>query len=130
MNKASHQPISHCHPGKGNEDKRGQAVDPKVSHHSWLYVGGKPVVCSRYTEVAALVSSINPSISATTDSLEVASLQQSLLWLLNDGDHLAKYPMALGTPLKSKLITNNFQAFLKICPGITLHRDLSRYNNC
>ena len=83
--------------GKGNEDKRGLAVDAGIQARSWLYVAGNPVICSRYTEVAALVSSINPSISATTDSLEVASLQESLLWVLNDAGHLSGYPMALGT---------------------------------
>jgi len=82
--------------GKGNEDKRGLPVDSGIQAKSWLYVAGNPVICSRYTEVAALVSSINPSISATTDSLEVASLQQSLLWVLNDMGHLTHYPMALG----------------------------------
>ena len=71
-------------------------MDSGIQAKSWLYVAGNPVICSRYTEVAALVSSINPSISATTDSLEVASLQQSLLWVLNDMGHLTHYPMALG----------------------------------
>ncbi|EFX68372.1 hypothetical protein DAPPUDRAFT_63144, partial [Daphnia pulex] len=82
--------------GKGNEDKRGQPVDPGIQARSWLYVSGNPVICSRFTEVASLVSSINPSITATTDSLEVASLQQSLLWVLYDTGHLTRYPMALG----------------------------------
>nr|CAG4650063.1 EOG090X0424 [Sida crystallina] len=82
--------------GKGNEDKRGQPVDQGIQARSWLYVAGKPVVCNRFTEVAALVSSINPSISATTDSIEVASMQQALLWLLYDLNHLSFYPMALG----------------------------------
>nr|SVE74104.1 EOG090X0424 [Daphnia barbata] len=82
--------------GKGNEDKRGQPVDAGIQARSWLYVSGNPVVCSRFTEVASLVSSVNPSITATTDSLEVASLQQSLLWVLYDAGHLARYPMALG----------------------------------
>nr|CAG4646948.1 EOG090X0424 [Megafenestra aurita]SVE92311.1 EOG090X0424 [Megafenestra aurita] len=82
--------------GKGNEDKRGQPVDPGILARSWLYVAGNPVVCSRFTEIASLVSSINPSITATTDSLEVASLQQSLLWVLYDAGHLDRYPMALG----------------------------------
>nr|CAG4649229.1 EOG090X0424 [Scapholeberis mucronata]SVE93539.1 EOG090X0424 [Scapholeberis mucronata] len=82
--------------GKGNEDKRGQPVDPGILARSWLYVAGNPVICSRFTELASLVSSINPSITATTDSLEVASLQQSLLWVLYDAGHLDKYPMALG----------------------------------
>ena len=82
--------------GKGNEDKRGQPVDPGIQARSWLYVSGNPVICSRFTEVASLVSSINPSITATIDSLEVASLQQSLLWVLYDTGHLTRYPMALG----------------------------------
>lgn len=82
--------------GKGNEDKRGLTIDSGIQAKSWLYVAGNPVICSRYTEVAAIVSSINPSISATTDSLEVTSLQQSLLWVLNDMGHLTHYPMALG----------------------------------
>lgn len=47
-------------------------------------------------EVAALVSAINPSLSATSDAVEVALLQQELLWLLYDLGHLARYPMALG----------------------------------
>lgn len=47
-------------------------------------------------EVAALVSSINPSLNATSDAVEVALLQQELLWLLYDLDQLKKYPMALG----------------------------------
>ena len=71
-------------------------MDPGILARSWLYVAGNPVICSRFTEVASLVSSINPGITATTDSLEVASLQQSLLWVLYDGGHLARYPMALG----------------------------------
>lgn len=82
--------------GKGNEDKRGQPVDSGIQARSWLYVAGNPVVCSRFTEVASLVSAINPSITATTDSSEVALLQQSLLWVLYDSGHLARYPMALG----------------------------------
>jgi len=82
--------------GKGSEDKRGLTIDSGIQAKSWLYVAGNPVICSRYTEVAAVVSSINPSISATTDSLEVTSLQQSLLWILNDMGHLTHYPMALG----------------------------------
>lgn len=71
-------------------------MDSGIQARSWLYVAGHPVVCSRYTEVGALVSSINPSISATTDSIEVAQLQQALLWLLYDHNHLSRYPMALG----------------------------------
>lgn len=51
-------------------------------------------------EVAALVSSINPSLSVSSDSLEVAMLQQKLLWLLYDMGHLYRYPMAIGELLK------------------------------
>jgi len=82
--------------GKGNEDKRGQSVEETKARASWLYVGGRPVVCSRHEEVAALVSSINPAISSNMDSLEVGVLQQELLWLCYDLGHLEKYPMALG----------------------------------
>lgn len=82
--------------GKGNEDKRGQEIGKGVSARSWLYVNNHPVVCTRAMEVAALVSSINPSLNATHDAFEVALLQQELLWLLYDLGHLAKYPMAIG----------------------------------
>lgn len=47
-------------------------------------------------EVAAVVSSINPSLSMTSTCLEVADLQQQLLWLLYDMNHLQRYPMGLG----------------------------------
>jgi menin len=80
--------------GKGNEDKRGQPVVEGGSE--WLYLKGHAVECSRPMEVAALVSAINPSLSATSDAVEVALLQQELLWLLYDLGHLARYPMALG----------------------------------
>lgn len=70
------------------------------THHklyfSRLYVNGWPVICTRQMEVAALVSAINPSLSAASDAIEVALLQQELLWLLYDLNNLAKYPMALG----------------------------------
>ncbi|KAJ9585308.1 hypothetical protein L9F63_002893, partial [Diploptera punctata] len=82
--------------GKGNEDKRGQPVGPGVGSRSWLYVNGCPVICTRPMEVAALVSAINPSLSATSDAMEVALLQQELLWLLYDLGHLTRYPMAIG----------------------------------
>ncbi|XP_055595017.1 menin [Uranotaenia lowii] len=82
--------------GKGAEDKRGQSVAPGVESQTWLYVAGNPVVCSRYMEVAAIVSAINPSLTATSACLEVADLQQQLLWQLYDMGHLKKYPMALG----------------------------------
>ncbi|OWF51452.1 menin-like [Mizuhopecten yessoensis] len=82
--------------GKGNEDKRGQPITMGVSEKSWLYLNDQPVLCTRQMEVASIVSGINPSISATVDSLEMGSLQQELLWLLYDMDHLSRYPMALG----------------------------------
>jgi len=86
----------HTHTGKGNEDKRGQPVGPGMGSRSWLYVNGCPVICTRPMEVAALVSAINPSLSATSDAMEVALLQQELLWLLYDLGHLTRYPMAIG----------------------------------
>nr|XP_022914489.1 menin [Onthophagus taurus] len=82
--------------GKGNEDKRGQEIGKGVSARSWLYVNNKPVVCTRAMEVVALVSAINPSLDATHDASEVATLQQELLWLLYDLGHLSRYPMAIG----------------------------------
>lgn len=84
-------------PGKGNEDKRGQMVLEDGSE--WLYLKGRAVKCTRHMEVVALVSSINPSLNLTNDAVEVALLQQELLWLLYDMGHLKKYPMALGTDL-------------------------------
>jgi menin len=57
------------------------------------------VVCDRYVEVAAIVSSINPSVNSNCDSIEVGAMQQELLWLLYDMGHLKMYPMALGTIL-------------------------------
>ena len=63
--------------GKGNEDKRGRPVDfDDSTAHSWLYLNGYPVKCTRHMEVASIVSSINPNISSTTDSVELARLQQ------------------------------------------------------
>ncbi|KAB7506014.1 Menin [Armadillidium nasatum] len=80
---------------KGNEDKRGIPVTEEVYSKSWLYVNGRPVVCTRHMEVATIISNMNPGINATTDSEEVILLQQALLWLLYDSGHLAKYPMAI-----------------------------------
>lgn len=63
--------------GKGNEDKRGRPVDfNNKSAHSWLYLSGNPVRCTRHMEVASAVSSINPAMNSTTDSVELAKLQQ------------------------------------------------------
>jgi menin len=83
---------------KGNEDKRGLPVDREKARDSWLYVGGRPVQCTRHMEVATLVSSINPAMTPAMDCLEVGVLQQELLWLLYDLGHLDRYPMALGGP--------------------------------
>ncbi|XP_062551686.1 menin [Armigeres subalbatus] len=82
--------------GKGAEDKRGQSVAAGVESQTWLYVAGNPVVCNRFMEVAAIVSAINPSLTATSACLEVAEMQQQLLWQLYEMGHLKKYPMALG----------------------------------
>ena len=63
--------------GKGNEDKRGRPVDfDETTSHSWLYLSGYPVKCTRHMEVASMVSSINPAITNTSDSVELADLQQ------------------------------------------------------
>ena len=82
--------------GKGSEDKRGQPVEPIKAKSSWLYVAGQPTVCSRAMEVAAMVSAINPAINSGTDSVEVGAVQQELLWLLYDLNHLQAFPMAIG----------------------------------
>lgn len=82
--------------GKGNEDKRGQSVEPGIASKCWLYLNGHPVRCNRFTEVASIVSAINPSLNVNNDAMEVALLQQQLLWLLYDKGHLSIYPMAIG----------------------------------
>lgn len=69
------------------------------------------MICTRQMEVAALVSAINPSLSAATDAIEVALLQQELLWLLYDLRHLPKYPMALGKCCEC-LKRNDFKCLL------------------
>uniref|UniRef100_A0A1A9WF04 Menin n=1 Tax=Glossina brevipalpis TaxID=37001 RepID=A0A1A9WF04_9MUSC len=83
--------------GKGSEDKRGQDITGGIESGSWLYLGGLAVVCDKPMEVAAIASAINISLSVNSDCVEVAELQQRLLWLLYDMGHLKKYPMALGT---------------------------------
>lgn len=55
-----------------------------IENHSWLYLSGHPVVCSRYTEIAALVSAINPSLNLSCEVHEISTLQKKLLWLLYD----------------------------------------------
>jgi len=62
--------------GKGIEDKRGQPVSAGVACKSWLYLNGNAVICTRHMELAAMVSSINPSISSTSHSTELAAIQQ------------------------------------------------------
>lgn len=78
------------------EDLHGQKnKDFEVGNVSWHYVNGHPVICNRHMEVSVLVSSINPSFSSSIDSLEVATLQKILLWLLYDEGHLSKFPISL-----------------------------------
>ncbi|ALC38587.1 Mnn1 [Drosophila busckii] len=82
--------------GKGSEDKRGQDIGAGIESGSWLYLGGLAVVCERGMEVAAICVALNISLSANSDCVEVAELQQQLLWLLYELGHLKRYPMALG----------------------------------
>ncbi|TDG46450.1 hypothetical protein AWZ03_007106 [Drosophila navojoa] len=82
--------------GKGSEDKRGQDISAGIESGSWLYLGGLAVICERGMEVAAICVALNISLSANSDCVEVAELQQQLLWLLYDLGHLKRYPMALG----------------------------------
>ncbi|XP_055917116.1 menin [Eupeodes corollae] len=82
--------------GKGSEDKRGQDVTAGIESKAWLYLSGMPVICDRYMEVASIVTAINISLTANVDCVEIAELQQRLLWLLYDMGYLEKYPMALG----------------------------------
>lgn len=55
------------------------------------------MVCERGMEVAAICAALNISLTSNSDCVEVAELQQQLLWLLYDLGHLKRYPMALGT---------------------------------
>lgn len=83
--------------GKVAEDKRGQSVIPGIEAQTWLYLAGNPIICTRYTELAAMVLSLNPSLNQTSLCAEIADLQQQLLWLLYDAGHLSTYPMGIGT---------------------------------
>ncbi|XP_044315755.1 menin [Drosophila rhopaloa] len=83
--------------GKGSEDKRGQDIRPGIESGSWLYLGGLAVICERGMEVAAICAALNISLTSNSDCVEVAELQQQLLWLLYDLGHLKRYPMAMGT---------------------------------
>ena len=86
--------------GKGSEDKRGNSVELSKVKASWLYVAGRPAICDRHMEVASMVSAINPAVNSGVDSMEVGAVQQELLWLLYDLNHLKKLPMAIGTKCK------------------------------
>lgn len=54
-------------------------------------MAGKPVVCTRLMELAALVSSINPTLTQTIDVHEVAQMQHKLLWMLYDHGKLISF---------------------------------------
>lgn len=79
----------------GKIDKRGP-VSQSVSDN-WLYLKGHAVVCdTAELTLAALISSMNPALSATVDSLPLAKVQRMLLSKLHDRGTLNRYPMALG----------------------------------
>ena len=81
--------------GKGIEDNRGRSIDVKTGERSWLYLNNYPVICDRHMEVSAMVSSINPAINANTDSVEMARLQQRLLWILYDRGYLDRLVLCI-----------------------------------
>jgi len=62
--------------GKAFEDRRGESVTTSKMEKSWLYLNGYSVLCSHQMELAAMVSSVNPSINNSTDSLVLSALQQ------------------------------------------------------
>ena len=62
--------------GKGVEDKRGQPVDQLMAQTSWLYAGGRPIICSRQMEVAAVIMAISPLISSGVICSELVSIQK------------------------------------------------------
>jgi len=75
-------------------DKRG-SCEPNPDN--WLYLKGHVVHCNTvFMVVAALVSSLNPSLTPNSDSLPLADLQRQLLDLFYTNGHLNKYPMAIG----------------------------------
>ena len=59
-------------------------------------MNGHPLLCDNKLEIAALISSMNPTMNATTDCVEMGLLQKQLLWLIYEMGYLQKYPMALG----------------------------------
>ena len=58
------------------EDRRGQPIGQGLSERSWLYLNDNAVKCNRGMEVAAMVSAINPHVTANCISIEMAALQQ------------------------------------------------------
>lgn len=67
-------------------------------------------------ELAALVSSINPTLTQTTDVHEIAQMQHRLLWLLYDS---GKYDTVFNTTLFYKKKKNRRNT--KLCfPNGTL----------
>ena len=79
-----------------NRNRKADNSDLFKAKTSWLYVAGRPILCDRAMEVAAMVSAINPAVNSGVDSMEVGAVQQELLWLLYDSGHLKKYPLAIG----------------------------------
>jgi menin len=64
---------------------------------NWLYLRGHAVVCREVSLlVSALVSSINPSIGSSGDSLPLAVVQRRILSDFHSKGFLSKYPMSLG----------------------------------
>lgn len=70
--------------GKASDALRGQPIDAPgpsgttADSNCWLYLmmGRGAVRCDRCLELAAIVSSMNPSINSKEDSDEVGLLQQ------------------------------------------------------
>lgn len=54
------------------------------------------MICTRHLEAAAIILSINPSLSPNSACIELVDLQQQLLWALYDLEILNRYPMGLG----------------------------------
>lgn len=106
-----------------NHFKDGKFIDPEKKGN-WLYLNsfkqqnlyhnyqkvsnngnnsnnnnnGSPIICCDYKMIiSALISSINPAISISTDSLPLVLVQKSLLSILYSKGWLNKYPMAIGT---------------------------------
>lgn len=50
----------------------------------WMYLGGHGTPCSPCVHVAAIVSNLNPQLTASKSSDALSSLKQRLLWLLYD----------------------------------------------